>query len=300
MQSKKYLTASFFTYGSLHLLMDLIIWFIPLPSIYSVMHNLSTRKKVFLTMVFGLGIMSWGSAILRISFRGYVEGMGADPTYNAPIFIVLYVTEISLAIICVSVVTFQPLGAKMSKGFNRLKGKPTSTNTSATSANQFGASPGGAQPEGYGFSTRGPKTRGRGAEFEGQMTVGHELVEYKDDVLDIEPAHFALKTCGCKYGDGDVEFGGIRVHASLCPACPDPPRGTQIQDPAPATTGCSATHDSPRHFSGETIRTTNLGSALFQSSQPTCDTLLSPESPVSLTNTNTNSLTDYPRPVNLV
>ena len=282
-QSQKYFTASFFTFGALNLLTDFLIWSLPLPTMLLVMDNLSARKKILVGLVFAVGVVSWCSSILRISWRKYIVGLGADPTYNAPILIVLYVTEISLAICCVSVVTLRPLVVKITKGFNRLRGKPTSTNKSRTTGYGFGTGPSRSQPKGY--ESR-PGTSHKGG-FEEHITIGQELVEWKKD------------DCPCK--GFDVELGGIVAHTSLCPRHPDLSRGTRLQIPAPAAipgTIYNTTHRSSGSSSTETLRITNIGSACRGAHLlPPCDALPSSESIVDLTNTNTNPTTHYPRPL---
>ena len=269
----KYYTALWFTYGSLNLVMDLIIWTIPLPTIFSVMSNLSTRKKILLFLEFAVGILCWCSPILRLSLWKYAAGVGSDPTYNAPILFVLYVAEVSLAISCVSAAALRPLVVKMTKKFNRLRGIPTSTNKSRSTGYVLGASPGLAQSR-----TGGSRTTGNKGVF---STVDHELKEWKGGVLDIERAQSIQQTCNCPCGDV-----GVVAHASSCPRSV---RGTQPQVPTATDHGIILSSCS----SGDTLRTTNIGSVCQGAhSRHPCDVLPLSESTVNLTNADTNSTTD--------
>ena len=184
-QSNKYLTGIWFTYCSLNLLLDLTIWAIPLPAVFSVMKSLSKRKRILLGMAFAVGMMCWCSAILRISFRKYVLVLGGDPSYNAPIIFVLYVTEGSLAISCVSVATLRPLVVEITKGFNRLRGKPSSKK-SRTSASGYEASPGLAQPGGYGPRSGATKATGNKGWFGVPDFVDEEMAKWKNGAVGIQ------------------------------------------------------------------------------------------------------------------
>ena len=283
LQSQKYVTPLWFIYGSLNLLTDLVIWSLPLPSLFSIMHNLSFRKKVLLVLAFAVGIMSWCSTILRISFKKHVEGLGSDPGYTGPIFIVLYVTEITLAMGCVSVATYRPLVVKLTKAFNQLRGKPESTNNSQVAGFQFEASPSFVQSKSNQSRTSGSRTVVNNGGFGENI---QELMEWKE-VLDFEQSQFAHRACGCPYRDGcvDVELGNVISHASSCPRGPDPSLGTQIQVPAPAATHVSSS-------SSRTFRTINTKSACQGAhSRPSCDTPPSSESTVNLTIIDTKSTT---------
>ena len=276
-QSQKYLMIIWFTYGSLNLLMDLIIWFIPLPSVISIMHNLSARKKIMLVLAFAVGLMSVCSATLRVSFRKYIFGLGADPTYNAPIINVLLVSEVSLAIGCVSVVTLQPLVAKVTEVFNRLRGKPTSTNTNGMAGVEVGVSPGLAQLAGNkgGFGQR--------------VAVNQELAEWKDDVTDNKLSQSVQQT---PLRDGEVELGSIVAHVLSNPRRPDPAHRINLHSSTlAATTDHGPIHRSLSSSSGETLGTTTIGST-YQggTSRQPCDPLPSSESTINLTNADTNSV----------
>lgn len=296
LQSQKYLTPLWFTYGTLNLLMDLIIWSIPLPTVILVMRNLSTRKRILLVLVFTSGIMCWCSSILRISLRKYIMNMGGDPTYNAPICYLLYVTEVSVAISCVSAATLRPLVIKATKGFNRLRGKPTSTNQSRSTGYQFGASPGLAQSKGDGSKTGGSRSTGNTREFGEQTTPGEELAEWKDNSFNTTISQFVQEIRGCPHGDGDLELGSVVAHTSSSPRCPDLAQDTELQVPAP--TAVSTIHRLSSSSSGETLRTTNIGSAIHGvHSQPPCDAIPSSESTVNLMSTNSNSTIHYSRPL---
>ena len=269
----KYYTALWFTYGSLNLAMDLIIWIIPLPTIFSVMSNLSARKRILLALEFAVGILCWCSPILRLSLWRYAAGVGTDSTYNAPILFVLYVAEVSLAISCVSAAALRPLIVKMTKKFNRLRGKPTSTNKSRSTGYEFGASPGLAQSR-----TGGSRTTGNKGVF---STVDHELKEWRGGVLDVENSQFVQQTCSCP-----CDGVGVVAHAS---SCPRPVRGTQPEVPTATDHGTILSSFS----SGDTLRTTNIGSVCQGAhSRHPCDVLPSSESMVNLTNADTNSTTD--------
>ena len=151
---ERYLVPAFFTYGSLNLLLDLTIWSTPLPSIFSIMHNLTTRKKVLLVLAFSVGMLSCFSSIMRIALRKYLFGREADPTYSSPIFYTLFVAEVSLAMTCVSLAALRPLVVEITKEFRRIRGKPPSTNKDIGSAiPEFGASPGPGHKGGIGVHT---------------------------------------------------------------------------------------------------------------------------------------------------
>lgn len=231
LMERNYFKAIWFTHGVLGTLTDLIIWCIPLPTIFSVMHNLSTRKKVLLALEFAVGMLSWISSILRISLWRYAADVSNDPTYNAPILYVLYTSEVALAICCASVVALRPLVVKMTKAFDRLRGKAISPNKSKVIGYEFRESPDLARPKGYGSGTGSRVIGSKG----GYATVDQELVKWKDVVLDVES--------------------------------PGPALGTQLQVPTAAHT------------------------------RPHCNTRASSESMVSLTNADTNSPTNYPRPL---
>ena len=234
-----------FIYGAIHLLMDLTIWTIPLPSIFSIMHNLSTGKKILLAMVFTVGMMSWCSVILRISFRKYLAGLGSDPTYNGPIFMVLYVIEISLAISCVSVATFRPLVIMITKRFKKLWGIPTSTTEIETTVYRMGASPLRVQPKALGDRTG---TSGNKGGFAEHTTVDPELVEYV--ALDTKRSQFVQETGGCSCRAGDAELGDTIADASSSSSLtsPDPAQVTQLQLPAPAAISDHSSPHCPTSF----------------------------------------------------
>ena len=262
LQSNKYLTPLYFTYGTLNLLVDLIIWLIPLPTVFSVMKNLPTRKKILLALAFAAGMLCWGSTILRISLRKYVFGLGSDPSYSAPIFYVLYLTEVSLAIGCASVVTLRPLVVKITKVFNKLRGNPPPTNTPPTTGNLFRVSPGPAQiPQPSGYETRpsGPRATGNKGGFKELTIAGHELVEWKNNVVGSNRSQFFQQPCSCPRWDSDVEMRSIVVHTLSCPRYSDPAWGTPLQGtpvPVPATTDHGVTHYSSSSSGGDTLRTT--------------------------------------------
>ena len=225
LRTQEYLTPLWFTYGSLNLLMDLAIWTIPLPCIFSVLHQLSTGKKVLLVLAFALGTMSWCSAILRISLRSYIVGLGTDPTYYAPISYVLLVTEVSLAISVVSLATFKPLVDKMSEGCNRLRGKLRSTNNGTSTCFESGASPGFVQAEGYGPRSGGSKTRGNESGHT-DTTIDQERMEWNDDGLDIEKSQFVQQTGSYSSTSGSEGVGLESIVAH------DHALGTQLQVPS--------------------------------------------------------------------
>ena len=257
--SPRYFAPFWFTHGALNLLLDMITWFIPLPTVFSVMRNLSTRKRILLGLEFSLGMLCWCSVILRISLRQHVVVLGGDPSYNAPILSVLTVAEVSLAISCASVVALRPLAVKITKGFNRLRGKPLSTNKSRSSGFGFGASQSLAQSRGYGFRPGSRITLNKGG-FEEHTAAHHELMEWEDDALDINRRpQLAQQTCSCPCrGGDDAELRDIvQAHVSSCPMCPhDLIRGTQLQVPAPiSTTTRRASSPSIR----EALRVTNIG-----------------------------------------
>ena len=284
-QSAKYNLPLWLTYGTLNLLLDLIIWSLPLPTVLSVMKNVSTRKKILLVLVFVMGMMCWCSAILRISLRKHISELGRDPSYNAGIFYVLYIVEPALAISCVSLATLRPLVVKITKGFNRLRGKPTSTSRSRPTGYEFGGSPGLNQSNGHGSRQArpgGPKAvRSKGG-FGDPTIVGEELVEWKDDALDITRSQFVQQACGCPYkGEGG--------HTSSCPKRLDPARGTHIQIPPPTATDLSTSYRSSSASSGETLRTTNP----HHSAHSRPPVLPSSESTVNLTNADTNATTNW-------
>ena len=293
--SGRYLTPLWFTYGSLNLLMDLTIWSIPLPSLFSIIHNFSVRKRVLLVLAFAVGIMCWCSAILRISFRKYIVGLGDDPPYNGPILVVLYTAEMSLAMGCVSVATLRPLVVIMTNGFNRLRGKPALTNRTRTARFRFDTKPSFVRSIGHQSCPGGPRTAGSSGENTETTIIVQELMEWQsDDVLDIEKPQLIQQACSCPYTGGDIELGGMVAHAHSCPQCPGASRGTQLQVPAPA-----ATHHSSFHRSSSFSRTTNIGSAVTTCrgahSQPPCGALPASESTVNLTNADTNSTTGCPK-----
>ena len=295
LQPKKYFVPFWFTSSAINLLLDLIIWSIPLPSVSSIMHNLSTRKKILLGLAFSVGMVCWCSVILRISLREYVLGMGSDPTYSAPIVSVLMVAEVSLAISCVSVATLRPLLVKMTTTFNRLREKQTPTSESGTTAYEFEASQAPAQSKGYGPRPGGPRatTLNKDRVWE-QTIVGQELVEWKEDASDAKSTQFVQQTYICSCSEGDVELGGIVAHTSSCPRSYDSSsRGIQLQVPVPAATGHGTTHRSPSTSSRETLRTANIGSPCQSAhSQPPCDAIPFSESTVNLTNADTNTTID--------
>ena len=223
---------------------------------------------------------------MRISFWRYAAGVGTDPTYNAPILYVLYVAEVSLAISCVSLAALRPLVVKVTKGFNRLRGKPTSTNKSRSTDYELGANPGPAQSR-----TGDSRTTGNKGGF---TTADQELVEWKSGVLDIEIPQFVQQACSCPC-NGDAEPEIVVAHTSSCPRCPDPAWGTQPQALAPAPApDHGITHHPLSCSSGETLGTTNTGSECQSGlSQRSCDALPSSDSTVNLTNADTNSTNDY-------
>ena len=256
----KYYKGLWFTYGTLNLLLDFTIWSIPLPTIYTILHNLSTRKKILLVLEFALGMMSLCSSILRVSLWKYAATLGGDPTYNAPILYVLYISEVSLAINCVSVAALRPLVVKVTKGFNRLRGKPSTKNQSNSTGYGYRASPGPAQLKGFGSS--GSRSIGN---KDGFTTLDEELVEWRDVAFDI--------------------------------TTPDPVLDTQPQVRTPTPTPTFGAFQHPSGSSGEKLKTTNIDACQGAHSRPACDALSSPGGMVSLADANTtNSTTSYPSP----
>lgn len=284
----KYLTGLWFTYGVINLLMDLTIWSTPLPAIFSIMHNLSTRRKTLLVLTFAVGMLSWCSSILRLSFWRSALGFSQDPTYSSPIFVVLYVTEVSLAMTCVSVAALRPLAVKITEKFNRLRGKTTTTTSTDKSKTARTGSTFSQLKE---SGTSGSKTMGSREEL---TTVDQELMEWKDGDLGIARSQFVGQTCNClSKSGGDIELG------DSCPRCLSPVRGTQLQFPAPTAINHGTVHRSSSSSSGtgETLRRANIGSACQSAqSRSTCDAIPPSESTVNLTNPDTSSTTDYPRP----
>ena len=272
LQGGRYFIVMWFTYSSINLLTDLIIWSLPLPTIFSSLSNFSSRKKALLVLVFSMGAMSWCNSILRVSLRQYVIAFKDDPSYNAPIFIVLYVSEISLAMTYVSLVTLRPLVVQITKGLNNLRGKPTSNDKSY----QSGESQTLAQLDGNGSRSGGSRTTGYKGGFRRNMnvdeeraTVDQELEEWKDDVLDNQASQFAHQSCSCPCRGDVIELGSVVAHASPCPR-------SQIQVPTPAATTHGTTHRLNCSSSGGTLRTnsTTIASAYqYAHLRPPCDGL---------------------------
>ena len=290
-QSPKYFAKLYLICGPLNLFTDILIWCIPLPSVYPVVHSLSSRKKVLLVLVFAIGILSWCSSILRIAWRGYVVDMGSDTSYNGPIVIVLYTTEITLAIACVSLVTLRPLVVKITKGFNRLRGKQsTSSSRSRSSGHQFGATP---QPTKFEFGPSGSRTTNTTGRVGTYTAVGEQLMVLKDHGTVIQNSQLVQHTCGCPCEDEDVEFGSVVAPTSPCPRCLGPVPDTKLQVPALAATGHPSTKS---RSSRQTQRTTAIGGTSQSIAyRPPIDALPSSESMVNLTNINTNPTTCDPR-----
>ena len=233
-QSKNSFTAFWFTYGSLNLLIDLTIWSIPLRSVFSIMHNLSTRKKILLTLAFTVGMMSWCSSILRITFWRYAVDLASDPPYNGPILTLLGVVESSLAISCVSLATLRPLVVKITKWFNRLRGQP-SNKTSGPTSFQSDETPN--LPHLGASGSRKTGNKGGFEEHKTLTTVDQELMEWEENVLDIKEPQ-AVRSYSSM--DDDVELGSVVSQASSCPKSPNPATDTQIQVPLPC-------HHQPQH-----------------------------------------------------
>lgn len=294
----KYYTILWFTNSILNFLVDLTIWSIPLPTIFSVMHNLSTQKRILLVVEFAVGMLSWCSSILRISFWKYAADVDRDPTYNAPLLYILCIAEVSIAIGCVSVAALRPLVVKVTKGFNRLRGKPVSTNKSRFTNYNIRASPSLAKSKGYGSSTSGSKKTSNKDGFEEHMIADQELMEWEDNVLGTKRSQ--QQACSCTCRDGDIELGGIAAHTSSCASCPDLSQDTKPETPtlAPVATDHGTIHHPPRCSSGETLSTTSITSACQGAhSWPPCDAIISSESTVNLTNADSNSRTTvYPDP----
>ena len=291
--------------GILNLCLDLTIWSLPLRNVFSVASNHSTRKRVLLVLVFTVGALGWGSSLLRIPLAKQLLGLGGvDGTYYTPIFFLLYVAEISLAIGCVSVVTLRRLVVKIANGLNTL-GKIT--------RHVFRASPAIAQPKGYRSKTTsgssgtgesrtgGYSATGNESGCGEDTTVNLELVEWKGDALNIKRPQFIQQACDDPCGGGDIELGSrvAQCTSPSCPRCqgysPSPIPGTHIQVPAPAATGTGlgTSHRLSSPSTGETLGTTSIDSAsqgaYLQPSCSACDALPSSESTVNLMGTNTNS-----------
>ena len=271
LQSEKYITPLWLAYGILTMLLDLVIWSIPLPSVFSIMHNLSTKRRIALVLTFTVGMMSWCSAILRIVFRKYVTDLAADPTYTSPIILVLFVSEISLAMSCVSLATLQPLVAQIMEWFNRLRGKPTSTTEGRTLDLKFGTGSSFVQSK-----ESGPNAYGSNLGIKGRFGI-QELAEWKDDDMNTERTQFSQQGCHCPCKGGDVELGITAAHASPCPRCPDP---------AHLQVSTSAANNGVTHRSSSCFSKTTTGSApQGPNSQLPCE---ASESTTGLTNADTN------------
>ena len=291
LQPHKYFIPFWFTYGTFNLLLDLAIWSIPLPGVFSVMHNLSIKERILLGMAFSLGMMCWCTVVLRISLRKYAGDLAHDPTYNAPIINLFTMAEVSIAISCVSLVTLGPLVAQVTKGFNSLRGKPTASSGHDSGESQTLAQYQSESKEGSGSGLRSPRTTLKRGQFGEHTIVGQELKEWKDDTSNVKCSQFVQRACSCPCRGDDVELGGIVAHAPSCPRFPNSARGTQLQVPTPATIIDHGTiHRSSCSSSGETLRTADIGSPRQGThSQPHCDTQYSSESTVNLTNADTNT-----------
>ena len=282
-QSRKYFGVLFLTCSSLNLVIDILIWGIPLPSVYPIFYNLTSRKRAMLVLVFAIGVLSWCSSILRIAWRKYITNLGTDPTYNAPILIVLYTTEISLAITCVSLVTLRPLVVNITKAFNGLRTKKsTSSSQSKTTGYRFGATP---QPRGIEFGSNGSKTTDTTGRFGTYTAVGEELMVLKDHGLVIQNSQLAQHIYGCPCEDGDVESRGVVAPASPCPRCLGPVLDTKLQVPTLAATSYPTTKS---RSCRETLRMTNIGGTSQGAYRPPFDAPTSSESMVNLTTIDTN------------
>ena len=288
LQSAQYTIPLWFAYGTINLLLDLTIWSLPLPAVFSVMKSVSTRKKIGLVLVFSLGMGCLCSAILRVSLVKHLTDLGADPTYRGVILDVLYIVEPAVAISCASLATLRPLVVKVTKGFNRLRGKPTSTDTGMPTGSEFEESPDHNQPIPNGYESR--RTRRGGSKSAGSKggsgdttTAGEELMEWRDDVSDIGRSRFVQQTCGCSYRDG-----GAHTSSCSCTARLDAAPGAHIQGSAPTPTEPGNTYRSSSASSGETLGTTNPHHGGH--SRPPL--LPASESTVNLTNADSNTTTD--------
>ena len=291
-QSHKYLSVLFLTCSSLNLAIDILIWGIPLPSVYPVIDKLSSRKRVLLVLVFAIGVLSWCTTILRIAWRKYVADLGNDPTYNGPILVVLYTTEVSLAITCVSLVTLRPLVVKVTKGFNRLRGKQSTSSNQSKSTSYRYATP---QAKKFEFGSSGSRTTDTTGGVGTYTAVGEELRVLKDHGLVVQ------HICGCTSEDSDVESGSVVAPPSSCPRCLGSAVGTQLQVPALAATGHPTTRDTTysttkSRSSRETFGTTKMGGTSQGTYRPPFDSLPPSESTVNLTTVNTNPTTHDPIP----
>ena len=293
-QPRKYVLPYWFAYGSCNLILDLIIWALPIRSILSILHNLSTRKKFSLILTFTVGMLCWCASTLRISCWRFAVDANSDPAYNTPILTLLGVIEVCLAMSCVSLVTLRPLVAEVTKWFNRLKGIPTSTKDSSQPDYknskpldcEFEKSQG--LPH---YGTGGFRTTGNKGGF-GDTAVGPELAEWEDNGLEIKEPRAVQQACSCSRMDGDAELRNIVPHASPCPIHPNPAGGTQFQVSALVTMSQSTTGRLSNSSDGETHKTattaTTIGACLSKHTWPPCDTRLSSESTISLTSAVTN------------
>ena len=277
-QPWKYIFPFWFAYGSCNVLIDLIIWALPIRSIFSILHNLSARKKFSLILTFTVGMLCWCASILRISCWRFAVDANSDPAYNTPILTLLGVIEACLAMSCVSLVTFRPLVVEMTKWFNRLRG---TTDNNKSDDCQFEKSPNLPQ-----YGTGGFRTTGNKGGF-GDTTVCQELTEWKDNGLVISEPRAVQQACSCSRMGGDVEPRHIVSHVPSCPIHPNPAGGTQFQAPTLVAMSQSTTGRSSNSSDGETRKPANtattIRACLGNHSWPSCDTRLSSESTISLT-----------------
>ena len=267
-QSFKYMVPFWFAYGSCNLLIDLTIWALPIRSISSILHNLSSRKKCSLILTFAAGMLSWGSSILRLSCWRFAVDSNYDPAYNTPILTLFGVIEVCVAMSCVSLVTLRPLVVGMTKWFNRLRGIPTSTLNSKSLPTSTGNSKSlGCQSE-QGpnlpqYGTGGFRTTGNKGRFGGK-TVGLKPTEWEDNGLEIKPQ-------------------------AVQQAC------SQVQVPSPVAMSRSTTSRSSSSSDGETHKPANtattIRACLDKHSWPPCDTRVSSESTTSFASL-TSTVTD--------
>ncbi|KAI0421160.1 hypothetical protein F5X98DRAFT_293212 [Xylaria grammica] len=114
--------------------LDVVLTLLPTPVLWRL--KMGTRKKITVTVMFGLGVLINIINLLRIAWRSKVGS--PDRTYEYALLLLFTVIEIQLGIILACVPMMQPVAAKLSDLYNRcLRRSGAAGNTPSLAGSQF-------------------------------------------------------------------------------------------------------------------------------------------------------------------
>ncbi|RMZ36810.1 hypothetical protein CA14_006533 [Aspergillus flavus] len=168
-------------YAIVNIITDLAVWLMPIPNMWKL--QLPTAQKVALTLIFVLGLIDCGAALVRLLSSMLVLG-NWDVTFDYARGFMWSIIEVSLAIVCTCLPTMRViLKIIFSRSFARALGFSSLT------------------PRRQSSSKRGWRRASQYNEIQGPWTVRPGA----------ENQHHSDVTTGVERGDGATTVRGIRV-----------------------------------------------------------------------------------------